>query len=92
MVKAYKHLTVEERDMIAVCKAEGKSLKQIGEITGKHKSTISRELKRNAPDRNKGYYLGHKAQQRAQERWLIAHQRTRLKSQEIRDYIHPVRK
>ena len=56
-------------------------------VSGKDKSTICREFKRNTPPTHKGYYLSHKAQQRAHERWKQSHQITRLKTQVIRDYV-----
>ncbi len=87
MMREYRHLIAEDRDMIAVYKAQGKSLSQIGKIIGKHKSTILRELRLNTPAKNKGYYLGHKAQQRAKARWVESHQRMRVKNQEVKEYI-----
>ena len=87
MEDKYKHLSVEERDMLAVYKAKGKSLREIGQMIGRHKSTISRELNRNAPVKNKGYYLSHKAHQRANERWMNTHQKERLSNLEIRNYV-----
>lgn len=83
----YTHLTEEERDMIAVLRAKGLTLSDIAREIGRHKSTISRELDRNAPPTNKGYYLSHKAQERAFHRWSATHKRERLKSQEIREYV-----
>lgn len=81
------HLVMEDREMIAVMKAEGRSFREIGEAIGKDKSTISRELRRNAPPQNKGYYLGHKAHQRAQERKSWSCKRERLKGSEVREYV-----
>jgi len=83
----YSHLTEKERDMIAVLKARGKTLSDIAIEIGRHKSTISRELNRNAPAIHKGYYLSHKAQERAKARWAITHKRERLKNQEVRKYV-----
>ena len=83
----YKHLTEEERDMIAVLKAKGMTLSNIAQEIGRHKSTISRELNRNAPPIHKGYYLSHKAQERAKNRWAATHKRERLKNKEIREYV-----
>ena len=83
----YTHLTKEERDMIAVLRAKGVTLSDIARELSRHKSTISRELDRNAPPTNKGYYLSHKAQERAFNRWSATHKRERLKSQEIREYV-----
>ncbi len=45
----YQHLSKEERDLIAVYKAQGCSLWEIGVRIGRDKATISRELRRNAP-------------------------------------------
>lgn len=83
----YRHLSKEERDLIAVLKAQGCSLREIGEKLGRDKGTISRELRRNAPDIYKGYYLSHKAQERARGRWVTAHIRARLKSPAIQAYV-----
>ncbi len=43
----YNQLTSEERDKIAILRAEGKSLTLIANMIGRNKSTISRELRRN---------------------------------------------
>src|SRR4030042_6319655 len=83
----YQHLSKEERDLIAVLKAKGCSMRAIGENLGRDKATISRELHRNAPESRKGYYLSHKAQERAHGRWVTAHIRDRLKSPVIRAYV-----
>lgn len=87
MGKNYKHLSKEDRDLIAVFRAKGFSMKEIGEKLGRDKATISRELQRNAPEKHKGYYLGHKAQERAHGRWVLSHMRNRLKNDEIRAYV-----
>lgn len=83
----YTHLTKEERDMVAVLKAKGITLSGIAREVGRYTSTISRELTRNAPPTNKGYYLSHMAQERAFNRWSATHKRERLKNQEIREYV-----
>ena len=44
----YPHLTRSERDQIAELKAQGLGPTAIGRAIGRHKSTISRELQRNA--------------------------------------------
>ena len=54
---SYKHLSITERELIAIYRAEGKSICQIAKSLGRNKSTISRELAR-----NKGEYLPSKAQ------------------------------
>jgi len=83
----YSHLTVEERDQISVLKAEGQSLRSIARELGRYHTTIARELDRNAPPVRKGRYLSHKAHERAVQRKSLAHQRDRLKNDEIRRYV-----
>ena len=85
--KKYSQLTVDERDQISVLKAEGLSLRGIARELGRDHSTISRELDRNAPPVHKGYYLSHKAHDRSVKRQSQAHQRGRLKTELIRQYV-----
>ena len=87
MTKKYEQLNAEERDIIAAMKAAGKSLRKIGREIGRDPGTISRELKRNSPPCYKGYYLSHKAHERATNRRHKSHQRQRLKNEKIRKYI-----
>lgn len=83
----YNQLNIEDRVMIGMLKTEGKSAREIGRELGRSHSTILRELKRNAPAIYKGYYLAHKADQRAYERKRRAGQRDRLKSRKIRSFV-----
>jgi IS30 family transposase len=87
MPKTYKHLSVEERDILAVLKSQGHSLRQIATVLNRSPSTLSRELKRNAPPVYTGYYLAHKAQKRADKRKHESHRRQRLKNDFIRGYV-----
>ncbi len=87
MPKTYKHLTVEERDILAVLKSQGQSLREIAKTLERSPSTLCRELKRNAPPVNTGYYLPHKAQERADKRNRETHRRRRLKTDRIRRYV-----
>lgn len=59
-------LTFADREEIAVLRAQGKSLRQIGEALGRSASTISRELRRNNP--GTGSYRASKAHALAYER------------------------
>lgn len=61
----YKHLTIVEREKLDHLRAEGKSIASIAESLGRSKSTISRELRRNASE---GEYIPCKAQARYQKR------------------------
>lgn len=42
-------------------------MREIAELIGRDASTIFRELRRNAPPIYQGYYLSHKAQERADD-------------------------
>jgi len=86
MSRQYTQLTSEERDVIAVLWAQGKGSSDIARIVGRHKSTISRELKRNkAPVYN--VYLSHRAHERAEKRKKHAAHRPRLKDEVIMAYV-----
>jgi len=87
MPKTYKHLSSEERDLIAVLKSKGYSLRAMAKTLQRNPGTLSRELRRNAPPVHQGYYLSHKAHDRALKRNLESHQRSRLKSDELRRYV-----
>jgi IS30 family transposase len=86
MRKHYTHLSPEERDDIAILRAQGTPLNDIAYKLNRPKSTISRELRRN---RSAVYnvYTAYRAQERATERKSIAHQRPRLKNDTIRRYV-----
>lgn len=87
MPNKYKQLSLNDREMIAILKARGETMRGIARIIGRDPSTLSRELKRNAPSKNKGYYLGHKAQERANNRKIYTHKRERLKNRSIQKYV-----
>jgi len=87
MPKTYKHLSSEERDLLAVLKSKGYSLRDMAKTLRRDPATLSRELRRNAPPVYQGYYLSHKAHGRALKRNQETHQRPRLKSAELRRYV-----
>ena len=87
MPTPYQHLSSHERDVLAVLRSRGQSLRQIAAVLQRAPSTLARELRRNAPPIYTGYYLAHKAQHRAQTRNRVAHQRPRLKSARLRRYV-----
>ena len=47
-MRAYSHLSEQERDQIAAQRAAGRSLGAIARQLGRAKATISREVRRNA--------------------------------------------
>jgi transposase, IS30 family len=87
MKKNYKHLSVEERDHLAVLKGKGHGVRDIARILKRSPSSISRELKRNAPPIRTGYYLAHRAHQRYVLRNQQRARRLRLKTKRIRAYV-----
>jgi IS30 family transposase len=86
MDKKYTQLTIEERDRIAVLRAQDKKSSEIAKILGRNKSTIYRELKRNKSS-TYNVYLSHRAHERAVKRKTKAAQRPRLKNKVIMNYV-----
>lgn len=87
MKKNYKHLTLEERELIAIYKAEGKSKRAIAKLLGRNHTTISREVQRNKNSAANGY-LPNNAHKTAKGRKQKAGEKYRLKNPYIRDYVH----
>jgi IS30 family transposase len=85
-------LSIGEREIIGLMLAQDKSCREIGKAIGRHHTTISREIQINAPPVRKGYYLAHKAQERATERRIETHKRPRLKTEQIRRYTRKMLK
>lgn len=83
----YTHFTIEERDTIQYMLWEKKSMRAIAKELGRSPSSISRELKKNFPKQRK-LYISHLAQERAQTKRSSRGRQNRLKSQEVRDYVH----
>ena len=83
---SYKHLSSEERDKIAVLRAQGNSLNNIAKMIKRNKSTISRELKRNSSP-TYDVYLPHKANHRAKSRKQLSGKRQRLKNSTVRTFV-----
>ena len=86
MQKPYKHLSQEEREIIANLLSGGSSLGDIAKAVGRDKSTISRELNRNSPPERRRY-VPCRAHARACERKTGANKHERLKNDLIRQYV-----
>jgi len=84
----YKHLNIEERAKLSILKGQEKGVREIARDLERDPSTISRELKRNAPPIRSGYYLAHKAQARTAIRRSLAVRRKRLKTPRLRAYVN----
>ena len=83
----YTHLSQDERDAIAVLRGEGRSLRFIAKKIKRDPGTLSRELKRNGAPVHTGYYLPHKAHERAVKRNSERAKRQRLKDPRLRGYV-----
>lgn len=84
---SYKHLTMEEREELAIGLANGESYSSIARELGRHKSSIIREVQRNTPSLRNVRYRANRAQMQCDERSEKSHRRTRLKCDEIRTYV-----
>ncbi|HPN56781.1 MAG TPA: helix-turn-helix domain-containing protein, partial [Candidatus Omnitrophota bacterium] len=87
MPKSYKHLTKHERDLLSVLRSKGHKIREIARALDRDPGTISRELKRNVPPVRTGYYLAHKAHDRATERAVVSRTHQRLKNDAIRKHV-----
>ena len=85
-MRKYNQISSDERDKIAVLKANGFNLSDIARLLGRNRSTISREIRRNASIKYK-CYTPHHAQARSQERKQRANTHERLKNDAIRAYV-----
>lgn len=81
------HLTAEERDMISVLHAEQKLPAQIAKIIGRHRSTITRELKRASSVYYRDKYIGSQSHKNVQKNWKESHKRERINNPQIIEYI-----
>lgn len=86
MSRPYKHLSQEEREIIANLLSGGSSLGDIAKAVGRNKGTISRELKRNCPPERRRY-VPCRAHARACERKTNANTHERLKNALVRQYV-----
>jgi len=86
MAKKYKHLTLSERDKITTMLYDHKSLGEIAFALGRSKSTLSREVKRNASSEYK-LYLSHRAHGRSEARNKQSRSRPRLKNSQIVSFV-----
>lgn len=86
MEKQYKHLTLLERDKITTMLYEHQTLGGIALALGRSRSTISREIKRNASPEYR-LYLSHRAHARSEARNQQSRSRPRLKNNQIVSFV-----
>ncbi|MFA6318817.1 MAG: IS30 family transposase [Elusimicrobiota bacterium] len=77
----------EDRDYMALLKAQGKSLRDIAKALGRDVSTVSRELRRNTSPLQPSEYMAHQAQRFADGRKALGHERKRLRAPGLRTYV-----
>jgi IS30 family transposase len=82
----YRHLGLEEREVIDKMNRQGLSVRQMARVLSRSPSTISRELRRNSSVIY-DCYMDHRAQYRANNRRSKASRRMRLKNDKIREYV-----
>lgn len=85
MKKTNKKLTAKERDMIAIWKAERKSIRSIARRLKRSASTISDEIKRNLYEGK--YYIANYAQRMTEERRSKANRKNPLKERKVIHYV-----
>jgi len=82
----YTQLTLQEREKIFVLRARGKTATEIAGVLGRHKATISRELRRNrAPAYNR--YSAHSANRRSTERNKSRGRKPKLSNKALRQHV-----
>lgn len=84
--KTYSHLSIDERDRIAILRAEGESINEIARRLKRNKGTVSRELERNSGSNYQSYGSGS-AERRARQRRSRASRRERLRAPGLRTYV-----
>lgn len=82
----YHHFTIEERETIHYGLWEKKSLRTIAKKLGRSVSSVSREIKRNIPEK-RHRYASRLAHHRALQKRKSRGRYDRLKSKQIRQYV-----
>ena len=85
MGKEYGRLSLLEREKLAILRAEGRSIREIGRILGRSHSSVSRELRRHGKSKE---YLPEPAHNKAKAKKVRAGKRRRLKNIAIQQFTH----
>jgi IS30 family transposase len=83
----YTHLSLAEREEIAIALEHDQSLRSIARSLARSPSSVCRELQRNNPPHNKVTYRGNRAHQRAADRSRRSHARERLANPRLKAYV-----
>jgi transposase, IS30 family len=82
----YKHLKVEEREVIQAMWWERKSMRSIAKVLGRSHTSVAREMKKNFPPEHK-VYTPRLAQERASANVHKRGRSQRLKNETVRTYV-----
>jgi IS30 family transposase len=85
--KYYTHLSLAEREEIAIALEQGRSMRSIALSLGRSPSSLNREIKRNAPPLNTVKYRGNRAQKRAEDRSRRSHAKKRLANPLVKAFV-----
>jgi len=85
--KKYSHLSLAEREEIAIGLEKGMKQCEIASLLGRPPSAVSREIKRNSPSVRNVKYRANRAQLKADERKRQSHKRQRIPDRKLRAFI-----
>ena len=85
--KKYSHLSLEEREEIAIGLENGMKQCEIAKKLDRSPSAISREIRRNNPSIRTVCYRANRAQLKADERKKESHRRKRIPKKQLRRFI-----
>jgi len=85
--KKYSHLSLAEREEIAIWLEKGMKQHEIAEMLQRSPSTISREIRRNNPSVRNVRYRANRAHLKAEERKIQSHRRQRIPNKKLRHFI-----
>lgn len=83
IMKNYRHITIDEREMIFAYLAQGKSFRDIGKLLGRSNKTVTNEVENNG---GKDGYKPSKAQKRYETNRFCAKQK-KLEDTFLRDFV-----
>jgi IS30 family transposase len=86
-VKKYSHLSLEEREEIAIGMEKDMKQCEIAKTLNRDPGTISREIKRNNPSIRAVRYRANRAQLKADERKKLKNKRQRIPNKRLRRFI-----
>ena len=85
--KKYSHLSLAEREEIAIGLENGRKQGEIAQKLDRSPSTVSREIRRNNPSIRTVRYRANRAQMKADERKKENHRRERIPGKRLRRFI-----